>query len=82
MQILKKLPNYNSLYETVLITVNDYFVNKFLNQEINFSKMIELINKFLNYREFQQYKRRKPQNIQQIYNLRKYVSFKIKSLGI
>ena len=32
VKILKKLPKNNSLYETVLITVNDFFVYKFLEK--------------------------------------------------
>ena len=64
------------------ITINDYFVYEFLNKKINFEKMIFLINKISNLREFQRFKKIKPKNIKEIYNLRDYVSFKIKSLGI
>lgn len=82
IKILKKIPEFNSLFETALITINDYFVYEFLNKKINFEKMIFLINKISNLREFQRFKKIKPKNIKEIYNLRDYVSFKIKSLGI
>ena len=29
IKLLKKMPNHNSLYETALITINDYLVYKF-----------------------------------------------------
>ena len=82
IKILNLLPKSSSLYETVLITINDYFVYKFLNKKINFEKMIFMINKISNIKEFQKFKKIKPKNIKEIYNLRDYVSFKIKSLGI
>jgi len=41
-----------------------------------------MINKISNIKEFQKFKKIKPKNIKEIYNLRDYVSFKIKSLGI
>ncbi len=82
IKILKTIPDYNSLYETALITINDHFVYKFLNKKINFEKMTFLINKISNIREFQKFKKIKPKNIKEIYKLRDYVSFKIKSLGI
>ncbi len=82
IKILKNIPEFNSLFETALITINDYFVYEFLNKKINFEKMIFLINKISNLREFQKFKKIKPKNIKEIYNLRDYVSFKIKSLGI
>jgi 1-deoxy-D-xylulose 5-phosphate reductoisomerase len=36
----------DSYFEIILVTVNDYFVKKFLNGQINFQKMqIKLLNK-------------------------------------
>ena len=34
VKILNKLPKHNSMFETLLITVNDYFVYKFLNKKL------------------------------------------------
>ncbi len=81
-KILKVIPNHSSLYDTILITINDYFVYKFLNNKINFSKLIYSINKFSKIKEFQKYKKIKPKNITEIHNLRDYVSLKMSSLGI
>ena len=80
--LLNRLPNNSSLFETILITVNDYLVYKFLDKRINFQELIKLINKILNLREFQKFKKIKPKNIKQIYNLRDYVHLKLNTLGI
>ena len=82
IKILKNIPEFNSLFETALITINDYFVYEFLNKKINFEKMIFLINKISNLREFQKFKKIKPKSIDDIYKLRNYVSLKLDSLGI
>ena len=82
VKLLDKLPSQSSLYETVLITVNDYLVFKFLDKKINFQKLINLINRISNFKEFQKFKKIKPKNIDDIYELRDYVSLKLDSLGI
>ena len=82
VKILDNLPKYSSLYETALITINDYLVLKFLAKEINFQKLIKLINKISNLKEFQKYKKIKPKNADDIYRLREYVSSKMNSFSI
>ena len=80
--LLNKLPKYPSLFETVLITINDYLVYKFLDKKINFHELTKLIYKISNLKEFQKFKKIKPRNIKQIYNLRDYVHLKLNTLGI
>ena len=80
--LLNGLPKYSSLFETVLITVNDYLVYKFLDKKINFQELTKLINRISNLKEFQKFKKIKPRNIKQIYNLRDYVHLKLNTLGI
>ena len=80
--LLNGLPKYSSLFETVLITVNDYLVYKFLDKKINFQELTRLINRISNLKEFQKFKKIKPRNIKQIYNLRDYVHLKLNALGI
>ena len=82
VKLLDKLPKQTSLFETVLITVNDYLVFKFLDNKISFKRLINLIDKVSNLDEFQKYKKIKPKNVSDIYNLRAYVSSKMDSLGI
>ena len=82
VKLLDRLPKYTSLFETVLITTNDYLVFKFLEKKINFQKLIKLIDRISNFKEFQKFKRIKPKNIDDIYEVRDYVSLKLDSLGI
>ena len=82
VKLLNKLPQYSSLYETVLITINDYLVFKFLEKRISFKRLTNLINKISNLTEFQKFKKIKPKNVNDIYRLRDYVSSKMDSLGI
>ena len=76
------MPKNSSLFETVLITVNDYLVYKFLDKKINFQELTKLINQISNLKEFKKFKKIKPRNIKQIYNLRDYVHLKLNTLGI
>ena len=82
VKILDRLPNQPSLFETVIITVNDYLVYKFLDKRINFQKLTKLIYKILNQKEFQKFKKIRPKNLKEIYNLRDYVHLKLNTLGI
>ena len=82
VKILDNLPKYSSMYETALITINDYLVFKFLAKEIDFNKLIKSINKISNLKEFQKYKKIKPKNVDDIYRLREYVSSKMNSFSI
>ena len=82
VNLIKKLPNNNSLFETVLITINDFLVYKFLEKKITFQKLINLIYKLSNLSEFRRYKKIKPKTAEDIYRLRDYVSFKMKSFSI
>ena len=82
VKLLNKLPNNSSLFETILITINDYLVYKFLEKKINFQNLIKLIHKISNFKEFQKYKKIKPKNLKEIYNLRDYVHLKLDTLGI
>ena len=82
VKLLNKLPNHSSLFETVLITVNDYLVFKFLEKKIDFQKLIKLINRISNFKEFQKFKKISVQNIEDIYKTREYVSLKLDSLSV
>jgi 1-deoxy-D-xylulose-5-phosphate reductoisomerase len=82
VKLLNKLPNNTSLFETILITINDYFVLKFLDKKINFQKLIHLIYKISNLKEFDKFKKIKPKNLSQIYKLRDFVSLKLDKFSI
>ena len=82
VNILNKMPKNSTLFETILITINDYFVYRFLKNEISFKKMIHLINKYINGKKFMKFKKIKPKKVEDIYRLRNYVSSKMDSLVI
>ena len=76
-KILNLLPKKDSLFETILVTANDEFVNQFLNHKIKFTKISKNLIKFLNKSEFRKYKYIKPKNIKEILDLSDYVRLKI-----
>ena len=82
IKLLKNLPSKNTLYETALISINDFFVYKFLENKINFKELMKLILKTSNLNEFTRFKKIRPKKIEDIYNLSNYVSLKLSKLSI
>jgi len=82
VKILNRLSSQDTLYETVLVTINDYFVMKFLNNEIKYDYMIKSIYKYSNSKIFLKYSKIIPKNVEDIYKLKNYVSFKLSTLGV
>ena len=66
VKILKILPNNSSLFETILVTVNDKLVELFLNNKIKFTDISKKMNKMLNLNSFKKYKNIKPRKIDEI----------------
>ena len=77
IKLLKKLPKNNTLFETVLITINDYLVYKFLDNKINFEELNNMLLKFTLSKDFSKYKKIIPKNLKQINDLRELVSLKM-----
>jgi 1-deoxy-D-xylulose-5-phosphate reductoisomerase len=82
IKILKNMPTYNSLYETVIVSINDELVKLYLENKINFPDISKYFFKLINLREFQKYKKHKVSKIKKILELNKYVRFKIRSKHI
>jgi len=82
IDILKKYPNKNTLFDTVLISINDKLVEKFLNEEINFLQISEYFLKMINLKEFKKYRKLTPKNVNEILKLSQYVSLKIDELSV
>ena len=81
-KIINMLPNYSSMFETVLISANDELVNLFLQNRITFNQISTYIIKILNMNDFKRYKLIKVKNINEILRLSKIVRFKIRSLCV
>ena len=82
IKILKKIPKKISLFETILVSINDELVDLFLKKKIKFWEIHENLNKLLNIKEFIKYKRIMPKNARQIYKLSEYVRLKTRTLSI
>ena len=82
IDILNYLPSKSSLFETVLVTTNDELVNLFLKGKIRFNDISKNILKFVNLKEFQKFKKKKPKKIQDIHILSNYVRLKVCSLCV
>ena len=82
IKTLKKLPKNDSLFETVVVSANDMFVNFFLQRKIRYTEISKKLLKFIARKEFQKLKHRSPQSVSEIINLNKYVRFKITTKGI
>jgi 1-deoxy-D-xylulose-5-phosphate reductoisomerase len=79
VNILNKVPNSSSLFETLVVSTNDELVDLFLNKKIQFVDIYKKLSKLINLNEFQRYKKIKPKNFNSIIQLDKYVRLKIKS---
>ena len=81
ISILKMLPKKESYFETILVTINDTLVNKYLNRHINYASIQTNLLNFLKKPFFTKYYKLKPKNIYDIKNMvsltKKYIEKKI-----
>ena len=82
IKILKKIPNKESLFETVIVSVNDHLVNMFLEKRISFQDISKYLLKITNMSEFKKYKKLSPRNVEEIEKLNHYVSLNITALCV
>ena len=82
INLIKKIPTKNSLFETVVVSANDELVNLFLQNKIKFNDIFYNLNKITNLKKLSIYKDKSPKNFNQIYELSKYVRLKTRSLSI
>ena len=82
LKILKMLPGKSSLFETVLVTVNDEVVKLFLNGKIKFPDIHKIIIKIISSKKYLKYKKKPPNNLNNIINLNKFVRLNMKSLSV
>ena len=82
LKILEKIPNKNTLFETVIVSANDELVNLYLKNKISYSYFQQKLLSLINLKEFKAYKNKKPMNIKEIAKLNNYVRLKIRELCI
>ncbi len=80
VNILKKLTNKNSLFETVIVATNDELVKLFLDKKIKYNEIYEKIMNIINKNEFLAFKKHLPRNISEVINTSDLVRSKIKSI--
>ncbi len=77
IKVLNKLPSNDSLFETVVVSVNDHLVNLLLKKKITYLELIEKLVKIVSKKEFIKYKFIEPKKITDILNLNKTLKSKI-----
>ena len=77
VNILAKIPNKISLYDTVIVTVNDYLVNLFLDKKISYNQLENLLLKLVKMKSFTKFKKLKPKKFEDIILVKNNVSSQI-----
>ena len=82
VNLLKKIPDKISLFDTVLISANDILVEKYLKLEIKFTDIQTILKKLINKKKFIDLKKKAPKNPNEIKQLNEYVRLKTIELCI
>ena len=80
IKILKMLPENNSLFETVLVSINDTLVKSLLEKKINYEQMVKLLMKLIKMKKFQKYKKKTPKSISEVVKVDDFVKHQINNL--
>ena len=82
MAIIPLIPEKQSYFETILITLNDNLVERYLNNQINYVSINKNLLKIIKNQYFIKYYKLKPKNICDIKNMikltKKYLDINIK----
>ena len=82
VNILKNIPKKNTLFETLLVSVNDELVSLFLQNKISFEDISLKLKQIINLKELLKYRQKKVKNLTQIEKLNEFVRLKTKSLSV
>ena len=82
VNLLKKMPENISLFETVLVSANDTLVELFLNKQIAYLDIYKILKIITSQKEFTKMKLIKPSSLGQINKLSEYVALKINALSV
>ena len=82
LRLIKIIPEHDSYFETILITMNDYLVDKYLKNKISYQSIHKNLIKFIKKPYFKKYYKLKPKNIYDIKKMititKNYISQKMK----
>jgi 1-deoxy-D-xylulose-5-phosphate reductoisomerase len=79
VDLLKEMPDKDTLFDTILVVANDQLVSFFIKNEIKFTDITKKLKNFINRNEIKKYKNISPKNINDIINLSNYIKLKINS---
>ena len=82
INILKIVPKKDTLFETLLVSINDELVSLFLHNKISFDDISKKLKQIINSKTFINYRHKKLQNLTQIEKLNEFVRLKTKSLSV
>ena len=82
VKILNLLPEEHSLFETLIVSINDVLVEKFLEKKIKFKDISRILLLVIMNKNYSKYKRVMPKNIDDIVKFNNYVRLKIASYCI
>ena len=81
-KILKKYPNYCTLFDTALVSINDELVNLFLNKKISFNDISKKLLNILSLTSIKKLKNIVPKNYKEISEINDFVRLKTLELSI
>ena len=79
MRLIKEIPLKNSMFETVIVSINDTLVDLFMQKKINYQSISKIFFLLLKEKRFYKYRNKKVINIKQIKELNKKVQLIVKS---
>ena len=82
IKIIDNLPEKDTLFDTILVSLNDELVKMFLEKKIKYIDISSLFLKLIKSKEFIKYKKISEQNFSDIVKLDKYVRLKVRALSI
>ena len=82
IKILDRITKKESLFDNVIVSINDELVNLFLENKIKFLDIPSKIWHFINLPLFSKFKHQKPKNLAQIEKLNEFVRLKTRSLSV
>ena len=74
IKIINNLPDNLSLFETILVSINDKLVDLFLKKKISYKDLCDNLLRIINLKKFKKFKKIQPRNIDQIINLSTYIN--------
>ena len=82
VKILDFVPKTDTLFETLLVSVNDELVDLFLKNKISFDEISTKLKQIISHKDFLKYRQKKLNNLTQIEKLNEFVRLKTKSLSV